>query len=99
MAACAHSADDQLGLAFEEFPDAFHLLTEIAALGSGEFAEWLHGDSEFSARAAQVPDAGNRPVDEQHREVSGLATESQRAFDHPTKKKQLARLAADRVSV
>ena len=44
MAACGHSADGQLGLAFEEFPDAFHLLAETAALGGGEGIEWLHGD-------------------------------------------------------
>jgi len=32
MAACGHSADGQLGLAFEKFPDAFHLLVKVAAL-------------------------------------------------------------------
>ena len=80
MAASGHSADGQLWLAFEEFPDAFGLLAEIAALGGHEFGAWLHGDGEFAARAAQVPDPGNRPVDEQHREVAGLATGSQRAF-------------------
>src|SRR6266702_5206842 len=80
MAACGHSADGQLGLALEEFPNAFYLLVEVAALRGGEVVEWLHCDVEFSARAAQVPDPGNHPVDEQHREVSGLATGSQCAF-------------------
>src|SRR5213083_1829989 len=40
MAACGHSADGQLGLAFEEFPDAFHLLVEVAALRGSEVVEW-----------------------------------------------------------
>src|SRR6266571_8466265 len=80
MGTRSHSADDQLRVPIEEFPDAFHLLAETAALGGGEILEWLHGDGEFSARAAQVPDPGNRAVDEQHREVSGLATGSQCAF-------------------
>src|SRR5215472_10705454 len=83
MGACGHSADGQPQLTFEEFPDTFYLLVEAAALRGGEFVEWLHSDVEFSARAAQVPDTGNRPVDEQHREVSGLATGSQRAFGRP----------------
>src|SRR5437763_207576 len=99
MAACGHSADDQLRLAFEEFPDAFYLLAELAALRGGQVVEWLHGDGEFSARAAQVPDPGNRPVDEQHREVSGLATGGQRAFGSSAGEEQLAWLAADRVGI
>src|SRR5438876_2167490 len=99
MSPCGHSADGQLGLAFEDFPDAFHLLVEVAVLPGGEFVEWLHCDVEFSARAAQVPDPGDRPVDEQHREVSGLATGSQRTFGSPAGEEQLARLAADRVGI
>jgi hypothetical protein len=39
MAACGHRADGQLGLAFEEFPDAFYLLVEVAALRGGEVVE------------------------------------------------------------
>ena len=99
MSPCGHSADGQLGLAFEDFPDAFHLLVEVAVLPGGEFVEWLHCDVEFSARAAQVPDPGNHPVDEQHREVSRLASGSQRAFGSPAGEEQLARLAADRVGI
>jgi hypothetical protein len=99
MAACGHSADVQLGLAFEEFPNAFHLLVEVAALRGGKFVEWLHCDVEFSARAAQAPDPDNRPVDEQHREVSGLATGSKCAFGSPAGEEQLARLAADSVGI
>lgn len=64
-----------------------------------ELVEWLHGDVEFAARAAQVPDPGNRPVDEQHREVSRLASGSQRAFGSPAGEEQLARLPAERVGI
>ncbi|HEX6551794.1 MAG TPA: hypothetical protein VF026_03465 [Ktedonobacteraceae bacterium] len=99
MAACSHGADGQLGLAFEEFPDAFHLLVEVAALRGGEIVECLHCDVEFSARAAHVPDPSHRPVDEQHREVSGLACGSQRAFGSPAGEEQLTGLAADRIGI
>src|SRR5438094_2151695 len=99
MAACGHRADGQLGLAFEEFPNAFHLIVEVAALRGGEVVEWLHCDVEFVARAAQVPDPGNCPVNEQHREVSRLTSGSQRTFGSPAGKEQLARLAADRVGI
>ncbi len=83
MPACGHSADGQLGFAFEEVPNALHLVVELAALRGGESVERLHRDVECPAGAPLVPDPGDRPVDEQHRKVSGLATGGQRAFGGP----------------
>ncbi len=83
MPACGHSADGQLGFAFEEVPDALHLVVELAALRGGESVERLHRDVERPAGAALVPDSGDRPADEQHRKVSGLAAGDQRTFSGP----------------
>ncbi len=99
MPACGHGANGQLGFAIEEFPDALHLVIELAALHGGELVERLHRDVEFPTGAALVPDPGDCPADEQHRKVSGLTARGQRAFGGPTREEQLARLAADRVGV
>ena len=88
MPACGHGADGQVGVAFEEFPNALRLVVELAALRGGESVERLHRDVEFPAGAALVPDPSDCPADEQHRKVSG-----------PAGKEQLAWLAADRVGV
>src|SRR5260370_13556248 len=99
MPACGYSADGQVGFAIEEVPDALQLVVELAALRGGESVERLHSDVERPAGAALVPDPGDRPADEQHRKVSGLATGGQRAFGGPAGEEELARLAADRVGV
>ena len=83
MPACGHGADGQLGFAIEEFPDALHLVVELAALRGSEPVERLHRDVDCPAGAALMPDPGDRPVDEQHRKVSGLASGGQRTFGGP----------------
>jgi hypothetical protein len=74
MPVCNHGADGQPGFAIEEFADALHLVVELAALRGGESIERFHHDVECPSGAALMPDPGNDPFDEQHREVSGLAT-------------------------
>src|SRR5262245_18271148 len=98
MRSCGHSADGQLGFAFEELPDALYLVVELAALRGGELVERLHRDVELPARAALVPDPGDYSMDEQHRKVPGLAT-GEGAFGGPAGKEYLAWLAAGRISV
>jgi hypothetical protein len=72
MPAYGHSANSQLGLAFEEFPYAFHLVVELTALRCRKLAERLYRDVEFPAGAALVPDSGDYAVDEQHGKVACL---------------------------
>src|SRR6266516_3778542 len=98
MCADGHSADRQLGYAFEDLPDALRLVVELAVLRGGEFFQRLHRDRDLPAGAALVPDPGCHPVDEQHGEVSCLAA-GQRAFGGSAREDQLAWLAADRVGV
>jgi hypothetical protein len=93
-----HGADGQAGVGLEELADALHLVVELAAVRGREPAERLHGDLELPARAALVPDSGDRSVDEEHGKVAGLAT-GQCAVGGPAGIEQRAGMGADRVGV
>jgi transposase len=99
MSASGDGADGQPGVAFEECPDAFHLVVEITALRCGELVERLHCDIEPTTRAPLMPDPSDCSVDEQHWKVSGLTAWGQCAFGGPSGKEQFARLTADCVGV
>src|SRR5262245_3522774 len=98
MGAYSHSADSQLGRAFKELPDPFHLLVKPATLCSGEYLQRLHRELDLPAGATLMPNPGDKPIDEQHRKVTGLAV-GQRTGGGPPWKELLARVAAHHIGI
>jgi hypothetical protein len=70
----------QLGGSCQEFSDALHLEIELAALPRGQRLERLDRDGNLPAGTALVPHPARYPVDEQDREVPGLAIRGQRTL-------------------